>query len=540
MEMVVWHLRRSVEQDAAGDDAQLLTAFINNRDEAAFASLVKRHGPMVWRVCRRLLNHHDAEDCFQVTFLVLARKARSVRPREMVANWLHGVAYRTALQARATRLKQMVREKQVSAMPEPAAAPQEYSDLRAVLDRELTYLPDTYRLPLILCDLGDTSIKEAARQLGWPQGTLAGRLFRARKLLATRLARRGLAVSAGSLMGQVFLESASASLVTSTINSATLQTAVPSKVAALMEGVMTGMVITKLKTAAVVLLVVAAVGIGGGLLSRSSPVAAQAPTLGEQEKRTPATAYKAVFAKTLAVIAEHFEEITYANQYEGWIEARTCQPDASGTLRQAHVRFSWNRDEYPIDIHIRRLKASGDIIGRDEGMEREIVAKLRRHHKVTSTGKYPRDSGTGVNSDGGLTGTVVANGPTGSWRVTSVNGGDEAFGAFKDMDLVFVGERLLVVPKEGPATVYRVHLGARRPVQEFDLYQAGSTATRVLGVYELRNGELRLCLSNQQGTRPTNLEASKTQAVVVARRAEFTDGGTVLKGETRVKEADRN
>jgi RNA polymerase sigma factor (sigma-70 family) len=552
METVVRHLRRTVHSDAASGDAQLLTAFINNRDEAAFTSLVKRHGPMVWGVCRRLLDHHDAEDCFQVTFLVLARRARSVRPREMVGNWLHGVAYRTALQARATRLKQQGREKPEAQMPEPAAAPQEHDrDLYALLDRELTRLPETYRLPIILCDLGNASIKDAARQLGWPQGTLAGRLFRARKLLATRLARRGLAVAAGSLAcHEVASAGMPPSLVESAIKAASSQV-VPTKVAPLMQGVITAMLIAKLKTVAVVLVALTAVGVGGGLLSRSTTVAAQAPVVGKQEARTPAAAYKAAFGKTLAVIAEHFEEITYANQYDGRIEACTCNPDTSGVLRKADVRLTNGEGAYFVDIHIRQVKVSRDIIGRDVNLEAEVLAKLQatglRYRRAASVAPNPQRFGTDVNSQGGLTGSVVTNASAslrGTWRVVSINGGEGAFTVFKHMDLVFVGERLLVVPNDskdtGPATVYRVHLGTKRPVQEVDFYRPGSSETRILGVYEVRKDELWVCLSNRNGTRPTNVESTKTQALLVARRIvegtaepiypmRFLDSGTVPK-----------
>src|SRR5947209_5862103 len=121
MDTVIRHLRRAVlRQDGAGwTDGQLLASFIEQKDEAAFEALVRRHGPMVLGVCRRVIrHHHDAEDAFQATFLVLARKAASVRPRERVANWLHGVAFRTALRVKAMAAKRRGREKQVTAMPE--------------------------------------------------------------------------------------------------------------------------------------------------------------------------------------------------------------------------------------------------------------------------------------------------------------------------------------------------------------------------------------------------------------------------------------
>src|SRR5690348_14188672 len=121
MNEIVRHLREAVlRQDGAGlADGQLVGRFVEHRDETAVAALVRRHGPMVWGVCRRVLgNHHDAEDAFQATFLVLVRKAASVRQREMVGNWLYGVAHQTALKARAMRAKRRTMEKQMADVPD--------------------------------------------------------------------------------------------------------------------------------------------------------------------------------------------------------------------------------------------------------------------------------------------------------------------------------------------------------------------------------------------------------------------------------------
>ena len=284
MDTVMQHLRRAVlRQDGVGwADGQLLDYFIDQQDEAAFEALVRRHGPMVFGVCRRVVgNHHDAEDAFQATFLVLARKASSIRPRERVANWLHGVALRTAMKVKAMTAKRRGREKQVSEIPEPEMAQKDqWRDLQPLLDQELTGLPENYRLPILLCDLEGKSIKKTAQQLGWPQGTLAGRLARGRKLLAKRLANRGVALSAGSLAVIVSQNVASAGVPTSLISStvkavamiaagqATLAGAVPAKVAILMEGVLKAMLVTKFKSVVEFMLAVfATVGLGAGLLA---------------------------------------------------------------------------------------------------------------------------------------------------------------------------------------------------------------------------------------------------------------------------------
>jgi RNA polymerase sigma factor (sigma-70 family) len=256
---VLHHCRRAAFLHDGGGltDGQLLECFIHRREEAAFEALVRRHGPMVLGVCRRVLAHdQDAEDAFQATFLVLVRKAASLTARERVGNWLYGVAYRVALQAKAAR---PVKEKQVNAMPEPeaVAAPDLWSDLRPILDHELSRLPDKYRLAIVLCDLEGRTRQEVARQFGIPAGTLSGRLTTARRLLAGRLARHGLALgSAGvatALSPGAALARVPASLVVSTVKAAThvamggaAATVVSARAAALSEGVLRTMLRIKL------------------------------------------------------------------------------------------------------------------------------------------------------------------------------------------------------------------------------------------------------------------------------------------------------
>jgi RNA polymerase sigma factor (sigma-70 family) len=254
-------------------DGQLLARFVACRDEAAFAALVRRHGPMVLGVCRRVLRHpQDAEDAFQATFLILARKAASVLKREAVGSWLYAVAYRTARDARDSRARRWAREKQMDAMPHPEVQPREAQDWRSLLDDELRRLPEKYRGPIVLCDLEGRPRKEVARQLRLPPGTLSSRLATGRKMLAERLWRRGLALSGGALAAALSGGAASAQvagpLVVATTRAAVLVAAghlaaVATPAAVLAQGVLRTMFLTKLKVAVGVVLVVAALGAGG-------------------------------------------------------------------------------------------------------------------------------------------------------------------------------------------------------------------------------------------------------------------------------------
>jgi RNA polymerase sigma factor (sigma-70 family) len=300
MSNVIQHLRRAVlVRDGAGlTDRQLLEDFISRLDEAALAALIHRHGPMVWGVCRRVLrNYHDAEDAFQATFLVLVRRAASIASPALLANWLYGVAHQTALKARATNGKRRERERQVPQMPEPAATEKDlWNDLQPLLDQELSRLPDIYRVAIVLCELEGKTRKAAARQIGVPEGTLAARLARGRVMLAKRLARHGLAVSAGSLAAVLAQGEASASvpttLLSSTINTAALFAvgkaagtgAISAPVAALTQGVLKTMFLRKLKIATVVLL--SMVAFGGVLLSYPSMAAQQPAQSTPVEPRT--------------------------------------------------------------------------------------------------------------------------------------------------------------------------------------------------------------------------------------------------------------
>jgi RNA polymerase sigma factor (sigma-70 family) len=205
-QLLLAHLRRllSPPREEASGDAELLTRFVRHSDEEAFASLVRRHGGMVQAVCRRVLHDaHAAEDAAQAVWLVLARKAATLRRPQALAAYLHGVARQVALNARRAEQRRQQREARAAhPMPTPSPDPLEQltaRELLLVLDEEIQRLPERYRLPVVLCALEGRTAEEAAELLGWTVGSVRGRLARGRSRLEARLMQRGLALSAALL-----------------------------------------------------------------------------------------------------------------------------------------------------------------------------------------------------------------------------------------------------------------------------------------------------------------------------------------------------
>src|SRR5262249_53037357 len=189
-------------QDRGGPtDGEPPEGFLNHPAGGAFTALGGRRGPWVVGVCRRVLgNLHDAEDAFQATFLVLARKAAGIAPRDAVGAWLYGVAYRTARKAKAMTAKRRLRERQFRESRQAETTPEDvWEEVQPLLDEELSRLPEKYRSAIVLCDLEGKTRKEAAARLRCPEGTLSSWLTRGRRMLARRLSRRGVTVPAGSL-----------------------------------------------------------------------------------------------------------------------------------------------------------------------------------------------------------------------------------------------------------------------------------------------------------------------------------------------------
>jgi RNA polymerase sigma factor (sigma-70 family) len=284
---VIHHLRKVVLPSVGGaSDSELLECFLARRDEAAFEALVRRHGPMVLGVCQWVVgNVHDADDAFQATFLVLIRKAATITSRELLGNWLYGVAYRTALKARAATARRRTREKQVKDMPQPVTQPEAtWPELRPLLDQAVNRLPEKYRAAVVLCELEGRPRREVARQLNLPEGTLSSRLATARRMLARRLTRQGLTLS-GSAVAAALAQSAVRvalpnSLVLSTVRSAAglaigqaAAELLSARVIALAEGVIKAMFVTKIKMTTAALCVVLGL-LGGGAVLLSQPTRA--------------------------------------------------------------------------------------------------------------------------------------------------------------------------------------------------------------------------------------------------------------------------
>jgi RNA polymerase sigma factor (sigma-70 family) len=263
---VLRYIRRLGGVAGDGGDRALLERFVRHGDAEAFAALVRRHGPMVLAVCRRALRDgHDADDAFQAVFLLLVRKAGSLRRPEQLGPWLHGVAHRVAVKARSLGLRRRRREQPLADAPAPPAADDlVWRDLRPVLDAAVRSLPAKYRTPFVLCYLQGMTHAEAARHLGCPPGTVATRLSRAREQLRARLVRRGVTLSAAALAAALAHGAATASLPTALVGdvlrAVTSSGVVSSHVTALTEGVCKAMLMEKLRFVVMALVATAAVG----------------------------------------------------------------------------------------------------------------------------------------------------------------------------------------------------------------------------------------------------------------------------------------
>jgi RNA polymerase sigma factor (sigma-70 family) len=317
LQLLLQRLRRTAQQASAHEpsDGELLGRFVARADPAAFEALVRRHGAMVLGVCRRVLRHEaDAEDAFQATFLLLARKAASVAPRSQVGCWLYGVARTTAVRARDLARRRRRKEREAALARPTAVGDPDRSEVAELLDREVGRLPAKYRAVAVLCDLEGVPLREAAHRLGCPPGTVASRRARARALLGKRLLRAGLtAPAAAAAVTATAVEAAAVPvrLIAQTVAGA-LATfggqaagAVSAPVAALVAGGLRAMIVTRLMTAGALVVALGTAGAGVGVMARQAP----APGAGGQAKASsPAEGQDA--EKRLRAIEEKLEQIS--------------------------------------------------------------------------------------------------------------------------------------------------------------------------------------------------------------------------------------
>jgi RNA polymerase sigma factor (sigma-70 family) len=329
------HLRRLIGAEAVHtlSDRQLLERFARLREEAAFAALVRRHGPLVRGVCWRVLRHEqDAEDTFQATFLVLARQASTLRWRESVAPWLYEVAFRLAMKTRVASARRLAHEKACDGQLSSPSRDEAWRDLSEVLDHELQRLPERCRAPLLLCYLDGKTRDEAAQQLGWTLATLKRRLEEGRDLLRERLARRNLALPVGMLAAYVSQSVASAavpvSLQQATVKAGLLFAAgksavavgVTSRASALADGMLASLLRAKFRSLTAVLLAVGLLSTGAGILWHHTH-----PSNPSASENTPGLAATALATREEPALA-------LANNAQA-----TKAPDRVGVIHSHHV-----------------------------------------------------------------------------------------------------------------------------------------------------------------------------------------------------------
>lgn len=464
------YLRRTLgaSESAGVSDAELLRRYVRDRDEAAFELLLWRHAAMVLHVCRQILRDEGAaEDAFQATFLVLARKAASISRGESLGGFLHRVAYRIALKARAAGRTKAATEADLDQVEAPAVHDDPgRRELRRVICEEVNRLPAKYRAPIIACYFESRTHEEAAQQLGWPRGTVAGRLSRAREMLRRRLLRRGVALTAGALAGAMGVPSSPAALnglVEATIRTMKLfaaNGAVSPRIAALAEGVLRAMFWTRVKIGMAVLLIAGLGGAGATLMStptskaeppsESAQRAGEAPAAGgggagDVGGRQPDDAAK--LAQNMAQSRRNLKELAiamhnYADTHGGrmpgpaiyskdgkpllsWRVALLPYLDQNNLYRQFHLDEPWDsaHNRKVLETFIPKVYAPPG---------RPAAAPLRTYYQV-----FVSNSG-GQGPGGGMTGGGGGSEPMGAGASGPASSGAGAAAASGGVTAVFV------------------------------------------------------------------------------------------------------
>jgi RNA polymerase sigma factor (sigma-70 family) len=373
---VVHRLRVAVDPATPQrSDADLVRTVARHRDPAAFADIVRRHGPMVLGTCRRVLRDHtDADDAFQATFLVFLRRAAALRQPERLAGWLFQVAYRTSQKVRAVRLARRGREVELFDLP-AGEPPAEFiwRELRPIFDAELARLPDKLRLPAVLCLLEGRSKRDAARTLGWPEGTIAGRLQQAREVLRRRFAARGLTLSTGALAVALF-EGAGAvaippALFASTIHGFAAGSA-SAGAAALADGVVHAMFVTKVKALTAAVLLTGLVGTGTGVVLTPGPGPGVALADGPVKEKGPAPrdTTEPPLSNDAKLLRNQIEALR--TQLEG---ARSHSDRAAAEADQAKARL-WRGLDQRLTLLRARVKDAPDPAAELSALKAEIAA----------------------------------------------------------------------------------------------------------------------------------------------------------------------
>ncbi len=405
------HLSSAARVDGLSDRA-LVARFAAERDEDAFVALVRRHGPMVLRVCRRVLNNgHDAEDVFQATFLVLSRKAASLRHADSVGCWLYGVAYRLAQKARVQRSQQQKSESRltVEQCTNDPLAELTVREAQAIVDEELACLPEKYRAPLVLCCLEGKTRDEAGRMLGWTTKLVKSRLEQGRERLRSRLSRRGLTLPA-ALVATLLTEEAAPAALSATMIRAAVHSARPgnnngisASVALLAESALGSTIPVKAKVLMGLLLLMGMLAVGVGAFT-PSPVADAPGSPADKPTQTP-QAEKPQPARTLRVVVldPQGKPLPDANIHSGiWTHEKDFKSNHDYKTNADGVA----QVELPKSYYILRLWASRkpfvDLFAGWEQNELASGAKLpseyvfRMERAVTAGGRIVNEEGKPV------------------------------------------------------------------------------------------------------------------------------------------------
>jgi RNA polymerase sigma factor (sigma-70 family) len=395
---VLRHAKALTGDLPAQRDAELLRLFAEVGDEAAFAALVSRHGPMVWGVCRNLLSDADADDAFQATFLTFIRSARSIRKTDSLAGWLHRVAYRVALKARRSTQRREAREQAAAAADRAEIVPDSaWDQLMAAVHEEVNRLPDSARIPFVLCCLEGRRVTDAAAALKISVGTLSSRLTRAKQRVLDRLARRGLPVAAvaGSMALATATSSASvpAVLLEKTVGLSGTTSSIPSSIVNLTLGVMEiNMSRTKLIGAVILVsgMLLAAVGPAVVPWASAQPAPKGAPGADTRDPvtgqlRSPASKWEFAYIEAPRPLSQRaFEEVCQSMEPEGWEYCGTQEmtldraANAKGAKRGPETVLVFKR---PARQNLTRAEVGlpsagggeGKAMGRIEALEREIA-----------------------------------------------------------------------------------------------------------------------------------------------------------------------